>query len=82
MFFFLLYRLVIRIRCDAEVAQCLLGMKFGVLPDQVPSLLKEAQLLGLNIVGVSFHVGSGCQEPPVFLRAIREARKVRFSFTC
>ena len=69
-------RLVLRIRCDAEIAQCPLGMKFGLQPEKAPELLAVAQELGLNVVGVSFHVGSGCQEPAVFLRAIREARGV------
>ncbi|XP_046412372.1 ornithine decarboxylase 1-like isoform X1 [Neodiprion fabricii] len=68
-------KVVIRIRCDAEVAQCLLGMKFGCDPThEAPKLLHIARMLGLNVVGISFHVGSGCQDPPVFQRAIRHAR--------
>ena len=31
---------------------------------------------GLQAVGVAFHMGSGCREPQVFLRAIAEAKKV------
>lgn len=31
-------------------------------------------MLSLDVVGISFHVGSGCQDPPVFQRAIRHAR--------
>lgn len=67
-------RLVIRIRCDAENAQCPLGMKFGVSVPEAPHLLAVAKELGLNVVGVSFHVGSGCRDPPVFNRAIASAR--------
>lgn len=68
-------KIVIRIRCDAEVAQCQLGMKFGCDPIyEAPNLLGLACSLGLNVVGVSFHVGSGCQDPPVFHRAIRHAK--------
>jgi len=67
-------RLLLRIRCDAEKAQCQLGMKFGVLVDDAPALLKTARELGLNVVGVSFHVGSGCMDPPVFHRAIASAK--------
>lgn len=65
--------LVIRIRCDAELAQCQLGMKFGVLVEEAPVLLAVAKELGLNVIGVSFHVGSGCMDPPVFRRAISSA---------
>lgn len=68
-------KIVIRIRCDAEVAQCQLGMKFGCDPTfEAPNLLRLSRMLGLEVVGVSFHVGSGCQDPPVFQRAIRHAR--------
>jgi len=68
--------LVLRIRCDALEAQCPLGIKFGVLPAHARPLLQHAKGLGLNVVGVSFHVGSGCQEPAVFLRAIRDAKRI------
>lgn len=68
-------RMVLRIRCDAEVAQCQLGNKFGCDPiKEAPELLKSAHKMGINVVGLSFHVGSGCQEPPVFRRAIAACR--------
>ncbi|XP_045604602.1 ornithine decarboxylase [Procambarus clarkii] len=69
-------QLVLRIRCDAAKVQCPLGMKFGVLPEDAGALLATARSLDLNIVGVSFHVGSGCCEPAVFHRAIAAAKKV------
>ncbi|XP_017882671.1 ornithine decarboxylase-like [Ceratina calcarata] len=70
-------KVVIRIRCDAEVAQCQLGMKFGCDPIyEAPNLLRLARVLGLDVIGISFHVGSGCQDPPVFHRAIRHARSL------
>lgn len=74
--FHLFSRLVIRIRCDAVDAQAPLGMKFGVLPEHAGALMATAQDLGLNIVGVSFHVGSGCRESAVFYRAIAAAKDV------
>jgi len=52
-------RLVIRIRCDAEAAQCQLGMKFGVEVQDAPELLAIAKTMDLDVIGVSFHVGSG-----------------------
>jgi ornithine decarboxylase len=73
----MLHRLVIRIRCDAAIAQCQLGMKFGCdTVTEAPHLLKVAQSLGLDVVGVSFHVGSGCGDPPAFSRAIASAKMV------
>ncbi|XP_063237116.1 antizyme inhibitor 2-like [Bacillus rossius redtenbacheri] len=70
-------KLVLRIRCDAEVAQCNLGMKFGCdAQTEGPRLIRAARFLGLDVVGVSFHVGSGCGDPPVFRRAILAARQL------
>ena len=69
--------MVIRIRCDAAVAQCQLGMKFGCNAyTEAPKLLQLAMTLGLNVIGVSFHVGSGCNDPPVFRKAICSAKHV------
>lgn len=69
--------MVIRIRCDAKVAQCQLGMKFGCNAiTEAPNLLVLAKALGIEVVGVSFHVGSGCGEIEVFNRAISTARKI------
>jgi ornithine decarboxylase len=55
----------------------MLGMKFGCnAVTEAPHLLKVAQSLGLDVVGVSFHVGSGCDDPPAFHRAIASAKMV------
>ncbi|CAK1543499.1 unnamed protein product [Leptosia nina] len=68
-------QLVIRIRCDAADAQCPLGIKFGCEPlTEAPRLLKLAAVLKLNVVGVSFHVGSGAGESLVYARGIKMAR--------
>ncbi|CAG9860321.1 unnamed protein product [Phyllotreta striolata] len=70
-------KMVIRIRCDAAEVQCQLGNKFGCDPvAEAPGLLRVARSLDLDVVGVSFHVGSGCREPPVFRRAIAAAKDV------
>nr|CAD7573946.1 unnamed protein product [Timema californicum] len=70
-------RLVIRVRCDADVAQCPLGLKFGCdILTEAPRLIRAARFLGLEVVGISFHVGSGCDDPPVFRRGIAAARKL------
>jgi ornithine decarboxylase len=52
-------------------------MKFGCdVLTEAPHLLKVAQSLGLHVVGVSFHVGSGCGDPTAFYRAISAAKTV------
>ncbi|KAG0722253.1 Antizyme inhibitor 2 [Chionoecetes opilio] len=69
-------KLVIRIRVDAPDAQCPLGMKFGVLPADAGALLATAQTLGLNVVGVAFHVGSGCGDSTIYHEAISSAKMI------
>lgn len=70
-------RLVIRILPPSDYkVQCELSMKFGCLPKNAGRLLEKAKELGLNVVGVSFHVGSGCQDARAFEAAINDARIV------
>lgn len=42
----------------------------------VPGLLAKAKELNLDVVGVSFHVGSGCYDPSVYMDAVKRARAV------
>lgn len=68
-------KLVIRILTDDTKSLCRLGIKFGASLTTVPVLLAKAKELGLDVVGVSFHVGSGCYDPSVFTDAVRRARE-------
>jgi len=67
-------RLVLRILTDDSKALCQLGIKFGAPLDTVPALLAKARELALDVVGISFHVGSGCYDPSVYTDAVRRAR--------
>jgi len=67
---------VIRVHVDDSKSICQLGVKFGVHIEQSSTLLEQAWKLGLNVVGVSFHVGSGCTEASAYIDAIRRARQV------
>lgn len=70
-------QLVLRIRCEAKKAACPLGLKFGCDPHtEAPEIIRQVAVEGLNLIGISFHVGSGCSEPPVFRRAILAARSL------
>lgn len=67
-------KLVIRILPpDDKSAECQFGMKYGVHKKDIRKLLKVAKDLELNIVGVSFHVGSGCYDASAFASAVRAA---------
>lgn len=67
-------QLVVRILTDDTKSLCQLGIKFGAPLATVPGLLAKAKELGLTVVGVSFHVGSGCYDPSVYTDAIMRAR--------
>lgn len=68
--------LFLRIMTDDTSSLCRLSMKFGAAMDTTESLLSLATELGLNVVGVSFHVGSGASDPMAFLKAVRDAHIV------
>jgi len=53
--------------------QCELGNKFGCHPNNVLKLLTKAQELDLDVMGISFHVGSGVHEAEAFHCAVKQA---------
>jgi ornithine decarboxylase len=69
-------KLVLRMLTDDSKSLCRLGLKFGAPLSTCPGLLSLAKSLGLNVIGVSFHVGSGCKDPMQFADAVWRARKV------
>lgn len=68
--------LFLRIMTDDSASLCRLSMKFGAALTSARSLLELAHELGLKVVGVSFHVGSGAEDPKSFLKAVQDARYV------
>merc|ERR1711976_816304 len=61
---------------DDSKCQCPLSMKYGAPPKDCGKLLEAAKQLALNVVGVSFHVGSGCYDATAFSAAVAAARTV------
>ena len=66
-------KLVLRIKVDDEGSRCRFGCKFGCHVKDVENLLNIAKALSLNIVGVSFHVGSGCSKVEKYRDAIENS---------
>uniref|UniRef100_A0A3B5A0X3 ornithine decarboxylase n=1 Tax=Stegastes partitus TaxID=144197 RepID=A0A3B5A0X3_9TELE len=56
--------------------QAKLSSKFGARMSSVGKLLEQAGELGLEVIGVSFHVGSGCTGSLAYKQAIADARYV------
>lgn len=69
-------KLVLRIATDDSKAVCRLSVKFGATLKACRGLLERAKELGLDVIGVSFHVGSGCTDPETYTQAISDARCV------
>jgi len=68
--------LILRIAVDDSHSTCKFNSKFGARQHDIPELLEVARQLGLKVIGVSFHVGSGCQSASVFPGAVRLAKSV------
>lgn len=69
-------RLLLRIRTDDSKSLCQLGIKYGAPLKQCCHLLQVSHDLKLNVIGVSFHVGSGCYDASAFGTAVSAARSV------
>ncbi|XP_063047132.1 ornithine decarboxylase 1-like [Engraulis encrasicolus] len=69
-------KLVLRIITDDSKSLVRLSNKFGAPLKKSRVLLERASELGLEVVGVSFHVGSGCTDPQAYAHALSDARYV------
>lgn len=68
------FRIVIRFRSDAKLSMVKLGLKFGCeIGTSTQNLIRKSKELGLDLHGFSFHVGSQCEEPAAYTRAINIA---------
>ena len=68
-------QVLIRLACSDEKARSPMSMKFGATRDQVKPLLELAAEVGLEVIGVHFHVGSGCSDPTSYRKALTDARR-------
>lgn len=74
-------RVIVRVKVPNVGSLVELSIKFGAEPSDAVPLLMKAKRLGLNPVGVSFHVGSQCTHGDNYLEAfeltaiiVRDAR--------
>lgn len=69
--------MVLRIRFSSEKATYKLGKKFGCDPLlESSTLLTICKSLKLNVIGLSFHIGSSCIDYEVYRGAIQVSKKV------
>lgn len=64
-------QIILRIRFDAEKSQISFGKKFGCDPIlEAPELIKVCAELKMNLIGISFHAGSNCEDKEIFQNAL------------
>lgn len=64
---------LIRIAVDDMGSKMPFSKKFGASLEEVSRIKDAAKSLKQDILGISFHVGSGCQEPLQYSKAIQKA---------
>ncbi|KAF5304669.1 hypothetical protein FQA39_LY09446 [Lamprigera yunnana] len=70
-------KVILRIKCISTEELMVYAKKFGCdVNTEASTLLSLARSLDVEVLGVSFHVGSGCKDPNVFYVGIQSARCV------
>jgi ornithine decarboxylase len=70
-------KIVLRLAVDESSSICKFNKKFGCYIGQVEEILKIVSILGLNLIGLSFHVGSGCSSGDSFYSAIETCKQAK-----
>jgi diaminopimelate decarboxylase len=70
-------KIVLRLAVDESCSSCKFNSKFGCKLDQIKELLIIAKTLKLDIVGFSFHVGSGCRSAEKFYQALATCKRAQ-----
>ncbi|EFC41545.1 ornithine decarboxylase [Naegleria gruberi] len=65
---------VIRIKTDDSNSACAFSSKFGVSIENARGIFQSAKDNNVELCGVSFHVGSGCQDVNAYVKAVKDAR--------
>lgn len=67
-------KILIRIKVNDSKSVCKFNSKFGVDLAEMENLLKLAKASELDIVGISFHVGSNCLDHTIYYEAIHNVK--------
>ncbi|XP_077006532.1 antizyme inhibitor 2 isoform X2 [Tamandua tetradactyla] len=69
-------KMVLCLATDDSHSLSHLSLKFGASLKSCRHLLENAKKSHVEVVGVSFHIGSGCPDPQAYARSIADARLV------
>jgi ornithine decarboxylase len=70
------FELLLRIATDDKDSMCKFSNKFGANPKDAEKLLVYAKSLDLPVVGVSFHIGSGCGDANAYTKSLANAADI------
>lgn len=68
--------LLLRLKVPNDGAMVDLSCKFGVEPDEAVELIGQTLRAGIGVEGLSFHVGSQCNNPDNFLRSLAMCKDI------
>lgn len=64
-------KLVLRLAVDDSHSLCRFNKKFGLNINQLQNIFNTINILQMDLVGFSFHVGSGCTSAKVYYEALK-----------
>jgi ornithine decarboxylase len=68
-------QIILRICVDDTNSKCKFNSKFGCQLYNIPKIFERIKSLQMNLVGFSFHVGSGCSDPTSYYNAIKDCKE-------
>ena len=68
-------QIILRICVDDTNSKCKFNSKFGCPLCNIPKIFERIKSLQMNLVGFSFHVGSGCSDPVSYYNAIKDCKE-------
>lgn len=69
-------KVLIRLKPDDSQSICKFSCKFGASEEEAREMIGLAARLGVNVIGTSFHVGSGCQSAQTFVDIIKTCSQI------
>lgn len=69
-------KMILRMKVDDSTSTCKFSSKFGCDEMDIRKILNLAKILEIDVIGVSFHVGSGCVDPKLYKKALQVCKEV------
>ncbi|XP_028594941.2 antizyme inhibitor 2 isoform X1 [Podarcis muralis] len=69
-------RMILCLATDDSRSSTCMSMKYGATLKVCRHLLETAKEMNVEVVGISFHIGSSCADPQLFTQSIADARLV------